>query len=127
MPTKLQKTEEGQVVVEVCKIVSSKTSDIDMNNDIFIDLKKFSEIICKCNQCKKLYKDKNLEFLEDDFYTNWINRESLEEKIIEEVEKDTVNNTENLNTLENVDMFQIEEVKNLTVEKVKIYYSSKSS
>ena len=87
-------------------------------NEILISTKILEKLLCYCEECKILYKDKNLDFLNTkNFYTEWYNRVLFEDKINEEVDKNSEENIEILNCINNIDLFKTKEIKALDVEK----------
>ena len=91
---------------------------ISNKNEILISIKILEKLLCYCEECKLLYKEKNLDFLNSkNFYTEWYNRVLFEDKINEEVDKNSEENIEILNCINNIDLLKTKEIKALDVEK----------
>ena len=87
-------------------------------NELIINTKVFEKILCYCQSCKELYKEKNLEYLiSGNFHTEWYKRVLLQDKIEEDIDKNTEENNEILNEIDNTDIFKSNEIKSLDVEK----------
>ena len=91
---------------------------ISNKNEIIISTKILEKMLCYCEDCKLLYKGNNLDFLNTkNFYTEWYKRVLFEDKINEEVDKNSEENIEILNNINNIDLFKTKEIKALDVEK----------
>lgn len=110
-----------------CKLVKQElknnTSIItkEKQEDIFVDLAKFYLNICKCENCLKLYKLKNIEFIvNSNFIADWKERTLIEDDIKEQTEKELQNtkDSEKFENINNINLLEIQDYKNLTVEKV---------
>jgi len=91
---------------------------ISNKNELIISTKNLEKILCYCESCKELYKEKKLDYLiSGNFYTEWYKRVLFEDKIEEEINKNTDENKEILNSIENIDLFKTNVIKSLDVEK----------
>jgi len=89
--------------------------------DLFVDIKYFYNILCKCLNCKDLYRNNNVEFIiEDNFLEDITNRNLIEDQLNNEAEEENKDNEKVISNLDDCDIFNIGEVRDLPIEKVKI-------
>ena len=94
-----------------------------LDKDIIISLKKFANVLCKCDSCVCMYNDLKIGFISDpNMKKEWDNRILFEDQINNEVEEDSDENQRFFSQLNSVNMFSLNEIKNLPVEKVKFNF-----
>jgi hypothetical protein len=118
-PNQTSEKKKEQVNPDECKALLPLPDVIGKykGKDILVNLKVFSDVLCKCNKCIDKYNTLKLNYLTSDFYSDWTNRMNLEEQLAKEAEEDTVENQaaiENLNTCE---LREMNAIKSLPLEK----------
>jgi hypothetical protein len=119
-----QEKENGKVL---CKLKSNPSINSDeynkyKDNDVFINLKKFYEIICKCSQCVENYKELKVDFMVDNnFIQDWTGRILIEDKLCKEAEENNKENQNFVSQISEVNIFNSNKVRNLPVEKVILF------
>jgi len=117
------------LIIEFIKIDEKKKNNIirdfifENNKDIVVDLERFYNIICKCDSCLNLYREKNISFISSkrDFLDDWNNRELLEDKLNKQVNEDNEENREILGNIDNIEMNMLPEIREMPIEKVSLY------
>ena len=96
-------------------------SIITQEQNIFIDCEVFTKNLCRCDSCKKMYKQMGFDFLNNEnLYKEWESRKTFDdiindENFIDEAERENPISLESVNcTLNN--FFNSKEYKQLTFE-----------
>ncbi len=91
---------------------------IENKNELIISTKKLEKILCYCEKCQLLYKEKKLDFLNSKkFNTEWYQRVLFDDKINNEIENNPEENNQMLNQIQNIDIFKSNVIRSLDVEK----------
>jgi hypothetical protein len=119
-----EKEEENNQFCKLRAYMDLKSDDhINENKlkdkDIFINLKKFYHILCKCSKCKEKYSHSRIEFItSSNFLEDWESRTLIEDKLNKQAEEETNENKNLVTDINNINMFESGKIKSLPVEKV---------
>ena len=90
---------------------------IEHGNDIIISGEMLEKELCHCEKCEELYKEKKLNFLCGQCYTEWSKRILFEEKINNELDENSEENKKIISDIDNMNMYQTKEIRALDVMK----------
>ena len=90
---------------------------IEHGNDIIISGEMLEKELCHCEKCEELYKEKKLNFLCGQCYTEWSKRILFEEKINNELDENSEENKKIISDIDNMNMYQTKEIRSLDVMK----------
>ena len=99
-----------------------KTNDIiseivNLKKDVIVYGEKLEELLCKCNKCLLLYKDKNVSFLGGNAYKEWNERNLFEDEINSEIDIDKEENKMIIDNINEINLYQTNVIKNLNYDK----------
>ena len=91
---------------------------IENKNELVLSTKKLEKILCYCEKCQLLYKEKELDYFNSKkFHTEWYQRIFFDDKINNETENNLEENNQLINQIQNIDIFKSNVIRSLDIEK----------